>query len=224
MAVSAEYDEILAGRRRVLLGLGAMFLAACSGSAKQSAASSSGSSGPNTTSTTTSTTAATSTTVSIPPDQLIPNDVLADDADTYNGTWNATFTHDDGTSGPVAIVAAIDPPSRAATITITIGADAYNPGSAPLTESRTLRLDDFAWEQTDYASSTKLFGEATMQRLDIGSGDIEIHGSKIPDHPGIESVVIKGTRLNFVEPHPFTYEINRADGSTTTGQLTFDKS
>jgi hypothetical protein len=215
-------------RRQVVLGLIAFAVASgCGGSSKSSAPTTTGGQSGSASSSAASTTSAPASSSApestVPADQRIPDDVVASDADGYNGTWSATFQHADGTTGPLSVVVAIDPPVRHATLTINIGAGFFGAGSAAMSEVKDYNIDELAWDQQLYSGTSTLFGTGTIQRPDIGSGKIEIKGTQLPGRPDVASIDITTTRLNFVEPHPFSYTIVKKDGASITGTATFNK-
>jgi len=223
-----EHESVLVERRRVVLGLAALALTAgCGGSSSSSAstttAGSSGSASPASSGATSASSSSTTPSSTVPPDQRVPDDVLASDAEGYNGTWAATFAHADGTTGPLSIVVAIDPPARAASVTINIGAGYFGPGTAAASETKAYKVDEIGYDQQLFSGSSSLFGTGTLRRPDIGSGKIEIQATDPPGRPEVASINIQTARLNFVEPHPFSYTITKKDGTTITGTATFDK-
>lgn len=159
----------------------------------------------------------------MPADQRIPDDVVASDAEGYNGTWAATFAHTDGTTGPVTIDLAIAPSTRTARITVDIGAGFFGPDAAAMHETREINIDEIALDQQDFSGTTQLFGTGTIRRPDIGSGKVELKGMQLPGRPEIASIDITTARLNFSEPHPVQYTIAKVDGTTITGTATFDR-
>jgi hypothetical protein len=222
----AEHEIV--GRRRVIVGLAAMaFAAGCGGSspsgAKTTTTTTGASSGSSSSPPSTSSSSSSAPESTVPPDQRVPDDVLASDAEGYNGTWSATFQHADGTTGPLSVLVAIDPPARAASVTLNIGAGFFGPGSAATSEKKDYNVDEIGWDQQSFPGTSSLFGTGTLTRPQIGSGAIEIKGTNLPGRPEIASIDITTTRLNFVEPHPFSYTITKKDGSAITGTATFDK-
>jgi len=211
-----EYESVLFERRRVVVGLAALALTAACGGSSQSSAS--------TTTATSSGPASSASSASAPSSSTAPSDdIVASDAEGYNGTWAATFAHADGTTGPLSIVVAIDPPARAASVTINIGAGFFGPGTAAASETKSYKIDEIGYDQQLFTGSSTLFGAGTLERPSIGSGKIEIQATDPPGHPEIASINIQSARLNFVEPHPFSYTITKKDGTTITGTATFDK-
>ena len=221
-----EYESVLFERRRVVVGLAALALtAACGGSSQSSASTTTAtSSGPaSSASSASAPSSSTAPSSTVPADERVPDDIVASDAEGYNGTWAATFAHADGTTGPLSIVVAIDPPARAASVTINIGAGFFGPGTAAASETKSYKIDEIGYDQQLFTGSSTLFGAGTLERPSIGSGKIEIQATDPPGHPEIASINIQSARLNFVEPHPFSYTITKKDGTTITGTATFDK-
>jgi hypothetical protein len=222
LAAVTEVDGI--DRRDLVLGFLALtIVAGCGGGSSPTAAKTTttlpATSSPSSSST--ATTAPSTSRATVPADQRIPDDVLASDAQGYNGTWSATFTHADGTSGPLSVNVAIDAAARTASVTINIGAGFFGPGAAAASETKTYNIDDIGWDQQHFEGSSTLFGTGMLDRPSIGSGQVEIKGTQLPGRPDVASIDIQASRLNFVEPHPFAYTITRTDGSTITGTATF---
>jgi len=215
-------------RRNVVVGLLALaFSAGCGGSSSKaspsttsaSASSASGSSAASSTAAPASNTPSST----VPVDQRIPDDVIASDAEGYNGTWAATFAHTDGTSGPITIDVAIAPSTRTARITVSIGAGFFGPDAAAMNESRDINIDEIALDQQDFSGSTQLFGTGTLRRPNIGSGRVELTGKQLPGRPDIASIAVTTSRLNFSEPHPVQYTMTKVDDTVIAGTATFDR-
>lgn len=160
----------------------------------------------------------------VPEGQRIPNEVLTDAAQGYNGNWKATWNHDSGASGSAEVGVQIDASARKGSLSLDLADGFFGPGSAATSGSVSGSLDVVAYEKPPYTIPTSVLGTVTL--TGPGSLFVQIETTSIPSQPNVTSFTAKGVLTGPALPPdgslPFLYTIALKDGTKVTGSAAFN--